>query len=116
LPLAGIFYVLRSALIAMQWPAQSSFLQGAVDPRVRGTATSITLGFWSIANALLPALAGYLLDRRLLDLPLVLGILCYGLAALWFYLALRHTPLPEESLVHAVAGEEQQVEQALSAR
>lgn len=106
LPLAGAFYVLRSALIAMQWPAQSSFLQGAVEPRVRGTATSITLGFWSIANALLPALAGYLLDRRLLDLPLLLGILCYGLAALWFYLALRHTPLPEETPAHAVAGQE----------
>ena len=43
LPLAGLFYVLRSAFVSMQWPAQQSFLQGAVDPRVRGTATSVAL-------------------------------------------------------------------------
>lgn len=97
LPLAGLFFVLRSALIAMQWPAQHSFLQGAVDPRVRGMATSLALGCWSMANALLPALAGYLLDRGLLLWPLILGIACYAASALWFGLTLRHTPLPEEA-------------------
>lgn len=97
LPLAGLFFVLRSALVSMQWPAQHSFLQGAVDPRVRGMATSISLGGWSLANALLPSLSGYLMDRRLLLWPLILGILCYGAAALWFALTLRHTALPEET-------------------
>lgn len=100
LTVAGLFYVARSAFISMQWPAQSSFLQGAVAPRVRGTATSVTLGCWSMANALLPALAGYLMDRHLLTLPLLLGLACYAAAAGWFWLALRHTPLPEEIGMH----------------
>lgn len=103
LPLAGIFYLARSGLVTMQWPAQQSFVMGAVNPRVRGTAQSVVLGCWSLANALLPTLAGYLLDRRLLMWPLVLGIVCYAGAALWFWLALRSTPLPEEEALPAEA-------------
>src|SRR5919204_298830 len=102
LPLAGLFYVLRSGFVSMQWPAQQSFLQGAVDPRVRGTATSLALGCWSITSALLPTLAGYLMDRRLLAWPLVLGFACYSMAAIWFWLTLRHTLLPEETAAHEV--------------
>jgi len=105
LPLAGLFYVLRSAFVSMQWPAQQSFLQGAVDPRVRGTATSVALGCWSITNALLPALAGYLMDRSLLAWPLGLGFACYSAAAIWFWLMLRHTPLPEETATHEVSAD-----------
>ncbi|MGH2409068.1 MAG: MFS transporter, partial [Chloroflexota bacterium] len=95
--LAGLLYVCRSALVSMQWPAQHSFLQGAVDPRVRGTATSVTLGCWSIANALLPSLTGYLLDHHQLKTPIFLGAGCYAAAAVWFALTLRGTPLPEEA-------------------
>jgi MFS family permease len=94
--LAGLLYVCRSALVSMQWPAQHSFLQGAVDPRVRGTATSVTLGCWSIANALLPSLTGYLLDHHQLKTPIFLGAGCYAAAAVWFAMTLRATPLPEE--------------------
>jgi hypothetical protein len=97
LQVAGILFIMRSALVSMQWPAQHSFLQGAVDPRVRGTATSITLGCWSTANALLPSLTGYLMDRHLLAWPLMLGTACYGASALWFALTLRGTTMPEEA-------------------
>ena len=93
---AGLLYVCRSALVSMQWPAQHSFLQGAVDPRLRGTATSVTLGCWSIANALLPSLTGFLLDHHQLRTPIFLGVACYAAAAVWFALTLRGTPLPEE--------------------
>src|SRR6185437_9864132 len=99
LPVAGALYVMRSALVGMQWPAQLSFLHGAVDPRVRGTATSVTLGCWSIANALLPTLAGYFMDHHQLRPPILLGAACYGAAALWFALTLRRTPLPEEQSI-----------------
>ncbi|HVC82842.1 MAG TPA: MFS transporter [Chloroflexota bacterium] len=93
---AGLLYLCRSALVSMQWPAQHSFLQGAVDPRVRGTATSVTLGCWSIANALLPSLTGFLLDHHQFKTPIFLGAGCYAAAAVWFALTLRGTPLPEE--------------------
>ncbi|GAC1396659.1 MAG: hypothetical protein NVSMB65_15820 [Chloroflexota bacterium] len=104
LPVAGLFYVLRTGVVAMQWPAQLSFLQGAVDPRVRGLATSVSLGCWSVAMALLPALAGYFMDRRLFVWPLVLGIGCYAAAAVWFYLMLRRTALPEEAAAARAGG------------
>ncbi len=96
LPVAGSLFVLRSALVGMQWPAQLSFLHGAVDPRVRGTATSVAIGSWSIANALLPSLAGYFMDHHQLRSPILLGAACYGASSLWFALTLRRTPLPEE--------------------
>jgi MFS family permease len=99
LPVAGALYVMRSALVGMQWPAQLSFLHGAVDPRVRGTATSVTLGCWSVANALLPTVAGYFMDHHQLRPPILLGAACYGAAALWFALTLRRTPLPEEQSI-----------------
>jgi MFS family permease len=102
LPVAGLCYVLRTAVVATQWPAQLSFLQGTVDPRLRGLATSVAMSCWSVAMALLPALAGYFMDRRLLLWPLILGIACYATAALWFYLALRRTPLPEEAAASAL--------------
>ena len=113
LQVAGILFIVRSALVSMQWPAQHSFLQGAVDPRVRGTATSITLGCWSTANALLPSLAGYLMDRHLLAWPLMLGTACYGTSVLWFALTLRGTAMPEEAPAgEAVAAERLAVSQA----
>lgn len=78
---AGVFYVLRSAVVSMQWLTQLSFLQGAVDPRMRGLATSVALSCGSVAMAVLPTLAGYFMDRRLLQWPLVLGIGCYTATA-----------------------------------
>ncbi len=105
LPVAGLFYVVRTGVVSMQWPAQLSFLQGAVDPRQRGLATSVSLSCWSIAMAVFPVLAGYFLDRRLLLWPLVLGIVCYAVAAVWFYVTLRRTPLPEETVEPSAVGD-----------
>jgi len=104
LPVAGLFYVLRTGVVSMQWPAQLSFLQGAVDPHRRGLATSVAMSCWSIAMALSPTLAGYFMDRRLLEWPLMLGIGCYSAAAVWFYLTLRRTPLPEEAVPTMIVG------------
>ncbi len=56
--------------------------------------------------ALCPALAGYFMDRRLLAWPLVLGIGCYVVAAAWFYLTLRRTPLPEEAATSTIIDHE----------
>ena len=96
----------QAALLELADERRDALLAGggdtAVDPRVRGTATSVALGCWSITNALLPTLAGYLMDRRLLAWPLVLGLACYSTAAIWFWLTLRHTPLPEEMAAHEV--------------
>ncbi|HWE63324.1 MAG TPA: hypothetical protein VHB98_16530, partial [Chloroflexota bacterium] len=93
------------ALVTMQWPAQQSFLQGTIHPGLRGTATSITMGCWSVANAAFPSLAGYLLDRHLTLWPPLLGVACYSAATLWFWCVLRRTSLPEEAIIQATPGE-----------
>lgn len=49
--LAGGLFVLRSAIVSVQWPAQHSFLQGVIDAELRGTATSIAMGCRCMANA-----------------------------------------------------------------
>ena len=115
LPVAGLFYVVRTGVVSMQWPAQLSFLQGAVDPRQRGRATSVSLSCWSVAMAVFPALAGYFLDRRLLLWPLVLGIVCYAMAAVWFYVTLRRTPLPEEAIEAPPVGDTREATSELAA-
>lgn len=99
--LAGILFVARSALVGMQWPAQQSFLQGTIHPRLRGTATSVAMGCWSVTNALLPSLAGYFLDRGQLYWPPMLGVGCYAAAAAWFWITLRSTPIPDEQAILA---------------
>ena len=94
--LAALLFVARSGLVGMQWPAQHSFLQGTIHPRLRGTATSVAMGCSSVANALFPTAAGYFLDRGLLYWPPLLGVACYGAAAIWFRCTLYGTAMPEE--------------------
>ncbi len=78
----------------LQWLALRSFLLNSVEPAIRDMALALALGSWSVASALLPTLAGILLDRGLVRWPLILGVLCYGAALLWFWLTLRHRALP----------------------
>jgi len=50
---------------SLQWLALRSFLLNSVEPAIRDTALALALGSWSVAAALLPTLAGVLLDRGL---------------------------------------------------
>ncbi len=93
---AGLGIIVRAAAVGAQWTAQQSFLQGCIAPGLRATATSVALGCWGLATALLPLPAGQLLDHHLLVWPLVLGVACYAGAVCWFWLTLRGTALPEE--------------------
>lgn len=40
----------------------------------------------------------------------MLGIVCYAVAAVWFYLTLRHTPLPEEAVRTPAVGKDAEPE------
>ena len=50
---------------SLQWLALRSFRLNSVEPAIRDTALALALGSWSVAAALLPTLAGVLLDRGL---------------------------------------------------
>ena len=96
LPLALAFLFLRSALSQMDVPARTSYVMAVVSPAERPAAASITAVPRSLAAALSPALAGYLLSLSAFGWPLVL---CGGLKIIYDLSLLRmfsHVKPPEE--------------------
>jgi MFS family permease len=61
LPLAVLFLLLRAALSSMDVPAHTSYVMAVVSPEERPAAAAVTAVPRSLAAALSPALAGYLL-------------------------------------------------------
>jgi MFS family permease len=82
--IAIAFFMGRSFLTNLSWPFQQSLLMGAVEPRERASAAGIGFAVWGLANALGPALAGFLLGTGVLALPLIVGAAAYASAGLVF--------------------------------
>jgi MFS family permease len=97
LPLALLFLFLRSALSQMDVPARTSYVMAVVAPGERPAAASVTAVPRSLAAAISPALAGYLLSLTAFGWPLVI---CGTLKIIYDLLLLgmfRHVTPPEES-------------------
>jgi len=97
LPLALAFLMLRSALSSMDVPARTSYVMAVVMPGERPAAASVTAVPRSLASALSPTLAGWLLTLSPFGWPLVLcGALkiAYDLTLLALF---RRVRPPEES-------------------
>lgn len=97
LPLALLFLFLRSALSQMDVPARTSYVMAVVAPGERPAAASVTAVPRSLAAAISPALAGYLLSLTVFGWPLVI---CGTLKIIYDLLLLgmfRHVTPPEES-------------------
>jgi MFS family permease len=76
LPLALAFLLLRSALSQMDVPARTSYVMAVVAPGERAAAASVTAVPRSLAAAISPAFAGYMLSFTTFGWPLVLcGVL-----------------------------------------
>lgn len=71
LPLALTFLFLRSALSSMDVPARSSYVMAVVSPRERAAAASVTNVPRSLASAISPGIAGYLMSLSTFGWPLV---------------------------------------------
>jgi MFS family permease len=92
-----ILLLIRSALSQMDVPTRSSYVMAVVTPDERTAAASVTAVPRSLASAISPAIAGFMLAGPFSALPLVLcGSLkiAYDLALLGLF---RHTKPPEES-------------------
>jgi MFS family permease len=72
LPLAVLFLFLRAALSSMDVPARSSYVMAVVSPGERAAAAGVTAVPRSLAAALSPAFAGYLLTLSPFGWPLVI--------------------------------------------
>ena len=92
-----IFLLIRSALSQMDVPTRSSYVMAVVTPVERTAAASVTAVPRSLASAISPAIAGFMLAGPFSALPLVVcGCLkiAYDVTLLGMF---RHTKPPEES-------------------
>lgn len=97
LPLAILFLCLRSALSSMDVPARTSYVMAVVSPGERPAAASVTAVPRSLAAAVSPAFAGYLLSLSTFGWPL---IICGAIKITYDLLLLRmfsHVKPPEET-------------------
>ena len=96
LALAVLFLLLRAALSSMDVPARSSYVMAVVSPSERPAAAGVTAVPRSLAAAISPAIAGYLLTLSSFGWPLVIcGALkiAYDLTLLGLF---RKVKPPEE--------------------
>lgn len=96
-PLAVAALLARSALSQMDVPARTSYVMAVVSPAERPAAASITNVPRSLASAVPPILAGWLLAHSTFGWPLVIG----GTLRVFYDLGLlhqfRHLRPPEEA-------------------
>ena len=99
LPLALLFLMLRSALSQMDVPARTSYVMAVVTPGERAAAASVTAVPRSLAAAVSPMFAGWLLTLSSFGWPLVI---CGGLKIVYDLILLamfRRVRPPEEPAV-----------------
>jgi MFS family permease len=72
-PAAITLLLMRAALSQMDVPARQALVMRLVDPDERAAAASVTNVPRSLATALTPALAGFLLDKSSFGWPLIIG-------------------------------------------
>ena len=88
--------LVRSALCQMDVPARTSYVMAVVTPRERPAAAGITAAPGSIAGAVSPIMAGYLLGLSSFGWPLVIGGAINGLYDLVLLFMSRSVRPPEE--------------------
>lgn len=96
MPWAVAMLVLRSLLSSMDVPARTSYVMAVVSPAERAAAASVTNVPRSLAAALPPTAAGWLLDRTTFGWPLVIAGTCKIVYDLLLLRQFRHIRPEEE--------------------
>jgi len=94
--LAVTLFILRGLLSQMDVPVRSSYVMAVVKPSERAAAASVTNVPRSLASALPPIVAGWMLDHSRFAWPLLICAVCkitYDFLLLWQF---RHIRPPEE--------------------
>jgi len=94
--LAVVFLVARSALSQMDVPTRTSYVMSIVSPGERAAAASITNVPRSLAGALPPLAAGWMLDHTTFGWPLLIGGATKIVYDLLLLRNFRHVRPPEE--------------------
>jgi MFS family permease len=96
--LAVACLLIRGALSQMDVPARTSFVMAVVTPEERPAAASITNVPRSLASALAPSAAGWMLDHSRFGWPLIIGGALKATYDLILLIMFRHVRPPEEQL------------------
>jgi MFS family permease len=96
-PLAVGALLARSALSQMDVPARTSYVMAVVSPTERPAAASVTNVPRSLAAALPPVAAGWMLGRSTFGWPLVIGGILKAIYDLLLLRQFRDLRPPEES-------------------
>jgi MFS family permease len=104
LGLAIILLLSRYALSQMDVPTRASYVMAVVPPEARAAAASMTAVPRSLASAVSPMLAGYLLTLSAFGWPLVLGGLVKALYDILLLLNFRSLRPPEEREIRVSTG------------
>jgi MFS family permease len=105
LGLAVTLLLSRYALSQMDVPTRASYVMAVVPPEARAAAASVTAVPRSLASAVSPMLAGYLLARSAFGWPLVIGGLLKAIYDLLLLLNFRSLRPPEEREIRVSAGQ-----------
>lgn len=96
MPLALTMLILRSLLSSMDVPARTSYVMAVVSPAERAAAASVTSVPRSLAAALSPALAGWMLKESSFGWPLIIAGMCKIIYDLLLLSRFRHLRPAEE--------------------
>ncbi len=97
LPLAVALLLARSALSQMDVPTRTSYVMAVVKPEERPAAASITAVPRSLASAVSPLLAGFMLGLSTFGWPLIVGGALKGVYDLLLLLRFRKVAPAEEA-------------------
>ncbi|MFL5238501.1 MAG: MFS transporter [Rhizomicrobium sp.] len=95
LPIAIALLLARSALSQMDVPTRTSYVMAVVTPEERAAAASVTAVPRSLASALSPLLAGYLLSLSVFGWPLVIGGILKGIYDILLLIRFRKIREPD---------------------
>lgn len=86
---AALFFLARTVLINMSWPAQNAFLMVSVPRELRSSAASVSNAAFGFFSALSPLFGGWLMQSGYIDLPIALGAFCFFLSGSFFWLLFK---------------------------
>jgi len=93
---ASAVYTIRTFLMNMAGPLQSSMLMGLVSADERGAASGISGALWRLPNSLSTTVGAWLMGIGLLAMPFYLATVLYIISITLFWLFFRTTKMPEE--------------------
>jgi len=97
--IAGFVYTVRSFLMNVSNPMNSSLIMGLVSPDERGAAAGISSAVWRLPNSISTTIGADMMNAGLLALPFYLatGLYVASLGLYWTFFG--KTRLPEEAIV-----------------